>query len=695
MNLRPLIPLLILISIPVMAVPDGQPCTTGFNCDNWICVDTDGGLYPGNGVDTCDSLGTRACGTLCDYNNSAAVEVLGPSGACSLRQQNCTINYFYFSSISDTSRIDLYSNITCQCGEMAPCNITLIDSGNQETWYATNTTGLFTGFSIYSPPVKYGTNKIRVNCTCPSSKSICQAYTPNNATVSAGITSLEPQIPIGPNHDFNTTITVRNLGYLGLEMNLTDIIYNSSSCVPSNGVVSYWWLNYTFHLNATGTSGDIRTIFLNRSTSCNNTRKEYMHVITLNDTKLGIRVINQTNYTGGCFGVRECYDYANSMIDPRQQCKLCGDPNKTVTDYSCVSNSYCCLTGEKFQNGACCPEANTCCSSNSDCQPDQYCDTNIKSCVNKGTTGSSCAANSDCISAHCNNNYCCEPTTQLPKPCEDSGGECRCCRLSSGCSATYYCDSYANQCIQCSASIDGFCDGAPSTNCVGTDLDCCSTDGNCAIGNYCDRNSLVCRPCSTKAEQWCPSARCIGTDPDCCDSLNPCSNGDCNPFTHTCEIVLGNTCNIDADCVSGSCKHNRCTLREFIVLQPTALKVNIRSRVFATVTVLNYWNQPVQVVLTVESPIARFINRQNSIVVTLDKDETRAVPLIIESSLPGNFLATVTARDSSYSDVTATKGMQIVVSGEVAGEQVVTAPESLNLVLLLILYGFGVWKILG
>jgi hypothetical protein len=692
MNLRLL--LIFLILIPVLAVPDDSPCTTGFDCDNWICVDTDGGLYPGNGVDTCNSSSLVTPGTLCDYNNSVAVEVIGSLGSCDLRQENCTVDYFYFSSVSSTSQMDLYSNITCQCGDMAACNITITDSNDQETWYATNSTGLLTGFSIYSPPVLTGTNLVRVNCTCSSTQSTCEAYTQNNATISSEIINVDPQLPIGPNHDFNTSITVRNLGYLGLDLNLTDLVFNSSSCTADENI-PYWWLNYTFHLNATGVSGDIQTIVLNRSTNCNNTGEEYIHTITLNDTNLNIGVMNQTNYTGGCFAVRECYDYADPLIDPRQQCNLCGDPNKTVTDYSCVSNSYCCLTGEKFQNNACCPEGNTCCLSNSDCQSDQYCDTSINSCVNKGTSGSSCINDADCISGHCDNGYCCESTTLLPEACEDSGGQCKCCRFSSDCSATYYCDSYADQCIQCSSNDDGICDGAPSTNCVTIDPNCCGDDGDCLLGQYCDTNSLVCRSCSTKSEQWCPSTKCIGTDPDCCDELNPCSSGDCDPFTNTCEIVLGNACNVNEDCASGSCKHNKCTLKEFIILQPSAIKINIRNRVFTTVTVLNYWNQPVQVLLTIDSPIARFINRQSTIIVNLNEGENRVIPLILESSLPGNFLAIVTAQDSTYSDVSTTKNMQIVVSGEDARQQVVTAPESINLMLLFVLYGFGIWKILG
>jgi hypothetical protein len=136
-------------------------------------------------------------------------------------------------------------------------------------------------------------------------------------------------------------------------------------------------------------------------------------------------------------------------------------------------------------------------------------------------------------------------------------------------------------------------------------------------------------------------------------------------------------------------------LTDFLTLQPTVLKLNLRSRAFATVTVVNYRGQPVHTVLTVEGPFARFVNRQASITVSLAKGESRQVPLIIQSSLPGTSTVTVTAQDSAYSDISASRVIQVVVSGETQGNHVVTAPESLNLALLLVLYGLGIWTLLG
>lgn len=854
--------LAVLLLASALAVPDGGVCGTGADCDNWVCLDSDGGLYPGNGVDLCNSTGWSACGTLCDFNNSVAVEIITSTGICSRKDDNCTIDSFYFAPGSNTTWIPLYADVSCQCGQPANCTINLTDEYGNATVYETDSGALQSGYVIYNPPVNQGTNRIKANCTCEAPASTCQAYTSSDATVRVNVSSIYAANPVSPGYPLNTSIMVRNDGRLGIEVFVDDFFYNSTACL---GVQQHmpWYTGKSVVLNGTGNPADTAEFTDSLDANCTDVRAQYSHLVRVVDTRdieesqypsfvndfsgdmygagvyiqnwtlpsypgrvldfrlpinsmkgdgcdpvlyywictdydttpydcwqssiawgvisnsslvpestnifipqhknasfaftsgqqlgvmvspggdcdavdcwttdvdfgtvsgsiyyvpdeyedsntswspytidvaygltLGVVWSNATameyeNVTGGCFSVRDCYDYGDPFIDSRLQCWTCGDGKTAITEYACVSDSYCCRKGETFSNGACCPEGQTCCTLDSHCQTDQYCDTTRNSCANKGVSGYPCMTNSSCISSHCDHGYCCEQAVQAPsKSCEVSDGFCRCCRSSSDCGIGYFCDSYAKQCVDCSVgAADGLCDGAPSTQCLLTDVDCCDTDAGCAASDYCDNNALVCRACTTKADLWCPSPRCIGTDPDCCDSLNPCSQGDCNPSTYTCEIALGNACKSDSDCVVGSCKHDVCTLSDFLILQPAVLRVNLRSRAFVTVTVVNYRGQPVHAILTTDSPIARFVNRQPSMSVSLAKGEVRQVPLIIQSNIAGAAEITITAQDSEHSDITVSRSLDVVVSGQTSADQVVTAPESLNLAVLLVLYGLGI-----
>jgi hypothetical protein len=129
-----------------------------------------------------------------------------------------------------------------------------------------------------------------------------------------------------------------------------------------------------------------------------------VHVIDAYELNLNKQVlVNQTNYTGGCYEVHACYDFANPLVDPRLDCAACGPPEIALTDYSCPDNFHCCLKGEKFDNGACCRQDLTCCTQNSNCGSDQFCDLSINACVVKGHSGSVCLLDSHCISSHCDN----------------------------------------------------------------------------------------------------------------------------------------------------------------------------------------------------------------------------------------------------------------------------------------------------
>lgn len=672
--------------------PNGAACGVGDDCCNQTCVDTSGTLWPGDSVvDTCDNSGTRACGTLCDFNGVLGDEVIGPAGGCDGRLSNCSIGSFYFDSSSDTSSMHLFGNVTCQCSELASCTITIYNSSGNPTSYPTDSSQLSSGKTISSPPVTYGVNQVKLNCTCPATKSTCTRWA-QNATIQASFIGLISTDLISPTHYWNTTISIRNTGSLGLDLNITDKVFNATQCVNDTEITK--WSNLTtMYVSSSGASGDSISLTITHYADCEDVLQNYIHIAQFCETRVGCpAVLNFT--TDGCFDVRECYDYGSIMIDPRADCAACGPSYLALTDYDCPDNWHCCLKGEHFENGACCPEGFTCCTANGDCADDQYCDTSLGACITKGHPGSTCLTDQMCISLHCDNSthYCCESSVS---GCQQVNGTCRCCRESNECDGGFYCDVFTNICMQCTTNDDGVCDSAPATTCVGTDPNCCATDGNCASGNYCDSLSLVCRTCSSKKDYWCPSSRCIGTDPDCCDSGHPCPFGTCNPLTHTCEILLGNYCQQNSDCASNYCQQNKCIVQNWLTVQPANLPVRFRGKSMVTLTAVNYMGEPVMVNLDIDSPVAKFANRKKTLTVSLNKGEVKQIPVIVEAGVIGTYPVTITGTDATLSDIKDTAGLMVIVRGAQTSNGIVVAPEELAWSMLGVLYAIAGWKLLG
>jgi hypothetical protein len=166
------------------------------------------------------------------------------------------------------------------------------------------------------------------------------------------------------------------------------------------------------------------------------------------------------------------------------------------------------------------PDCATFCTGDSDCDPEAYCNTGA-ACVPDEDNGQACNDDAECVSAHCQNGFCC-----------DSGD---CCADSNDCG-----------------------DYVVTPNC--TDASTCSgvrTDGVCSVNFQCSGqvvadqsgcNGLESDDCGPYLATQCPDTSCDTScidDNDCDPSAN-CTLGECVP-----DAGPGGFCNDPSDCSAG------------------------------------------------------------------------------------------------------------------------------------------------
>ncbi|MGE3674786.1 MAG: MYXO-CTERM sorting domain-containing protein, partial [Polyangiaceae bacterium] len=207
----------------------------------------------------------------------------------------------------------------------------------------------------------------------------------------------------------------------------------------------------------------------------------------------------------------------------------CSD-NVATVEATCVGNGRCPTLEQQA-----CPPPNTCsgticgggCTTNTDCQTDQYCSGGV--CVGKRANGAACTTNAGCSSDSCVDGVCCD--TACNGQCEacDVVGQVGTCTLVTGqphggrtaclgsgaCGAV--CDGSGTSCVfpggttECGlgSCADGVSIDAPVCNGAGTCLaptatDCspylcgmdgcntsCTTNADCATGFECEGDTCV------------------------------------------------------------------------------------------------------------------------------------------------------------------------------------------------------------
>ncbi len=177
------------------------------------------------------------------------------------------------------------------------------------------------------------------------------------------------------------------------------------------------------------------------------------------------------------------------------------------------------------------PECPTSCLLDSECDEDGHCD---GTCVGDLPNGDACDENSDCISAHCENGYCCTKGV--------------CCNNDVACPPVYSGDAVCDN----SKTCQGHKKSAACLN-----FECASSNANndsaCGVGLLADEcglfKSIYCNGEVDQPVAACPT-KCTG-DADC-DDIAHCDA--------TCELDYpnGTACDENSDCISDHCQNGFC-----------------------------------------------------------------------------------------------------------------------------------------
>ena len=184
--------------------------------------------------------------------------------------------------------------------------------------------------------------------------------------------------------------------------------------------------------------------------------------------------------------------------------------------------------GTKVQSDAGCPDS---CVEDIECDAAAHCD---DICVPDLANGEACDESSDCISAHCQNGFCCASGDCCAEAthCPESYYEASSCKDDANCQGTRLekrCESYK-------------CSNTPIEDDTGCDTETVGLECGCYSPAYCSGEEIQGAPvCATD-----------------CDS-----DGDCSESCHcddACveDLTLGSGCDENSDCESGFCADGVC-----------------------------------------------------------------------------------------------------------------------------------------
>jgi len=181
------------------------------------------------------------------------------------------------------------------------------------------------------------------------------------------------------------------------------------------------------------------------------------------------------------------------------------------------------------------------CATDNQCLATESCDTGTWTCKLKD--GQGCSVPGDCISGFCEDLICCATAC---------GGTCKACNVSGSLGT-------------CSNVVDGTDPDGDCTNgsckmgaCALDDGQTCSMAPQCYSGNCID---LTC--CATTCSDTCKACNLAGSLGTCDfiahgdDPLPECTDGACDGMG-VCKLDDGQTCMMDAECLSGHCIDGYC-----------------------------------------------------------------------------------------------------------------------------------------
>jgi hypothetical protein len=298
-------------------------------------------------------------------------------------------------------------------------------------------------------------------------------------------------------------------------------------------------------------------------------------------------------YTGDSDGV--CA-FINAGTDPEaecsggQTCNGAGVCSTKADGQPCAASSEC--SSLQCVDGVCCDEAcagvceacvatktggtdGVCAPVTANTDPDNECPT-TDDCDGFGACqqgiGSPCTADSQCVSGHCADGYCCfTACTSSCNICNLTGFEGTCTVAPQGTAGDPSCDPFV-------------CDGS-STLCPSS----CTGDGDCAASAYCD--GAVCQPkkadgvacvagneclSDSCADAVCCDATCGGVCEACTAALTGGADGVCAPIPASadpeaecgagslcdgagvCRLDDGQSCAVNSECLTGFCVDSFC-----------------------------------------------------------------------------------------------------------------------------------------
>jgi hypothetical protein len=241
----------------------------------------------------------------------------------------------------------------------------------------------------------------------------------------------------------------------------------------------------------------------------------------------------------------------------------CVNGNATLAAFcdgggSCPAESQkACPTGSTCINGTLCGGTSGSCTSDGECNRDEYCAGGV--CSSKNENGVTCNTAAECRSGICVDGYCC--TQACAGQCEacdvaGSEGTCRPVTTSGPHGSRQACSSDGTIC-------GGTCNGAATDRCTYEGIATPCRPGKCTGGladlaAFCQGNGS----CAPLQQQSCDPVGCSTAGTRCdgpclvdgdCAQTEYCSAGLCVP-----KLPIGVTCGAPGHCTSGNCADGLC-----------------------------------------------------------------------------------------------------------------------------------------
>lgn len=233
------------------------------------------------------------------------------------------------------------------------------------------------------------------------------------------------------------------------------------------------------------------------------------------------------------------------------------------------------------------------------CETGFYC-TGSNTCASKQGNGATCSRGGECSSNNCIDGRCCNSTCGgACNACDVTGSEGTCTEIPDGeegepqCAGNLRCDGISSSCpANCVVDLDCdtgyYCDGSNACRTLVVQGDPCTTNSECATG-FCADGACCDTACTGQCESctsvlkgggsngvcgasanssdpddecgnyWCQGGSC---DTSCAPNDDALCKDDafCDGAGNTCvsDLLQGDSCDEDQDCLSGSCVDGVC-----------------------------------------------------------------------------------------------------------------------------------------